>query len=91
MYRGWLCTTVGKELNFINCPAQAKALAIEVYRWIGAAMKPSLEKSLKPVQVRCHYVCNRPRPTPELLLHKIFQIEGWNISIERSLTFVLQV
>ena len=32
-------------------PLQAKALATEVYRWIGAAVKPSLEKSLKPVQV----------------------------------------
>ena len=32
-------------------PLQAKALAIEVYRWIAAAVKPSLEKSLKPVQV----------------------------------------
>lgn len=30
---------------------QAKVLAIELYKWIGAAVKPALEKSLKPVQV----------------------------------------
>ena len=39
-------------------PSQAKALATEVYRWIGAAVKPSLEKSLKPVQVRSFIGCS---------------------------------
>ena len=31
--------------------AQAKSLAVEMYKWLGAALKPSLEKQLKPVQV----------------------------------------
>ena len=31
---------------------QAKSLAIELFKWVGAAVKPTLEKSLKPVQVR---------------------------------------
>ena len=39
-------------------PSQAKALATEVYRWIGAAVKPSLEKSLKPVQVWSFIGCS---------------------------------
>ena len=35
----------------IWCCSQAKSLAIELYKWVGAAIKPTLEKSLKPVQV----------------------------------------
>ena len=34
-----------------NVRAEAKSLSVEVFRWIGAAMKPSMDKSLKPVQV----------------------------------------
>ena len=46
--------------------AAAKALTVEMYRWLGAALKPTLEGSLKPVQVRrfvhtyvygCMYIC----------------------------------
>ena len=33
------------------CFVQAKALAVELYRWAGAAIRPTLEKNLKPVQV----------------------------------------
>ena len=36
---------------FVCCVLQAKALAVEMYKWLGAALKPSLEKQLKPVQV----------------------------------------
>ena len=32
---------------------QAKGLAVELYRWAGAGIRPTLEKNLKPVQVQC--------------------------------------
>ena len=35
---------------------QAKALAIELYRWAGAGIRPTLEKNLKPVQVCIRYL-----------------------------------
>lgn len=39
-----------------NVREAAKGLAVEMYRWLGPALKTSLEGSLKPVQV-CTYVC----------------------------------
>ncbi|XP_064399412.1 cytoskeleton-associated protein 5-like isoform X3 [Halichondria panicea] len=35
-----------------NVRAEAKALAIELFRWFGVAIKPTLEKHLKPVQLK---------------------------------------
>lgn len=35
-----------------NVREAAKGLAVEMYRWLGPALKTSLEGSLKPVQVR---------------------------------------
>ena len=37
------------------CMMQAKGLAIELYRWAGAAIRPTLEKNLKPVQVHTYF------------------------------------
>lgn len=31
---------------------EAKTLAVEMYKWLGAALKPSLEKQIKPVQLK---------------------------------------
>lgn len=39
----------------VCCFVQAKSLAIELFRWFGVAIKPTLEKHLKPVQVCIHH------------------------------------
>ena len=39
-----------------NVREAAKGLAVEMYRWLGPALKTSLEGSLKPVQVQM-YMC----------------------------------
>ena len=38
-------------LNEVFTQTQAKNLAIELFKWFGVAIKPTLEKNLKPVQV----------------------------------------
>ena len=38
-----------------NVRAEAKLLVVELYRWIGAAIKPALQ-NIKPVQVGHHSI-----------------------------------
>ena len=39
-------------MNLSLSLSQAKLLAVEVYRWMGAPLRGILEKNLKPVQMK---------------------------------------
>lgn len=62
-----------------NVRAEANALTVELYRWIGAPMMASLSTSLKPVQIKeleeAFAKLPSDKPTPERLIRSEQAVE----------------
>lgn len=60
--------------------AEASALTVELYRWIGAPMMTSLSDALKPVQVKeleeAFAKLPAEKPTPERLIRSEQAVEA---------------